>query len=225
MSENTPNSLNSVVVLISGRGSNLQALLEHPGYKHDYDVVCVISNRPNADGLKYAADKGIPVRVIDHTQYPDRASFDEALRQQIDQFSPFLVVLAGFMRILTDDFVRHYSGRMINIHPSLLPAFPGLQTHQKAIDTGCRVHGATVHFVTPTLDHGPIISQGMVPVLDTDTAEVLANRLLKLEHQLLPAAVVDVCNHRLMAKGLRVKRHQDASPAILLSNLFQSTTH
>ena len=193
-----------IVILISGRGSNMQAICEQemPGAA----VVAVIANRPDAAGLAWAAAHGIDARVVDHKAYPDRASFDLALSEVIDGYAPDLVVLAGFMRILGADFTRRYEGRMLNVHPSLLPAFTGLNTHQRAIDAGCRVAGCTVHFVTAELDHGPIVAQGAVPVLEGDTAATLAERVLAAEHRLYPAAVRDFVSGRLTLDGGRVHR-------------------
>ena len=152
-------------------------------------VAAVLSNRADAKGLVFAREQGIATAVIDHKAYPDREHFDVALRDEIDRHAPSLVVLAGFMRILTAPFVAHYAGRLLNIHPSLLPAFPGLHTHQRAIEAGCRVAGATVHQVTAELDHGPILAQAVVPVLPQDTPDVLAQRVLTQEHRIYPAAV------------------------------------
>ncbi len=176
-----------IVVLISGRGSNMEALVRAaiPGAT----VAAVISNRPQAAGLVFAQQHGIPTEVLDHTAYPERSAFDTALAQSIDRYEPDLVVLAGFMRILGEPFVRRYEGRLMNIHPSLLPLFPGLHTHERAIAAGCRIHGATVHFVTAALDHGPIIIQAAVPVLPDDTPERLAARVLREEHRIYPQAV------------------------------------
>ena len=167
-------------------------------------IAAVIANRPDAAGLAFAASHGIATAVVDHRQFPDRASFDAALAQVIDGYAPDLVVLAGFMRVLTESFVGHYSGRMVNIHPSLLPMFPGLKTHQQALDAGCRVHGATVHFVTPTLDHGPIVAQSVVPVRAGDDAAALAARVLKVEHVIYPRAVRWFIEGRLSIEGERV---------------------
>jgi phosphoribosylglycinamide formyltransferase-1 len=174
------------VILISGRGSNMEAMLaaDLPG-----SCAAVISNRPEASGLAYAASRGVSTAVVDHRDYPDRATFDAALAAEIDRHDPGLIVLAGFMRVLGDDFVRRYQGRMINIHPSLLPSFPGLKTHEAALAAGVRLHGATVHFVTPTLDCGPIIVQAAVPVLAGDTPASLAARVLEQEHVIYPRAV------------------------------------
>jgi len=164
-------------------------------------ITAVIGNKPDAAGLDYAKAKGIPTAVIDHRPHVSRAAFDAALMQAIDAFNPDLVVLAGFMRILTDDFVHHYAGRLINIHPSLLPAFPGLDTHRRALDAGVKIHGCTVHFVTPTVDHGPIVVQAAVPVKSDDTPDTLAARVLEQEHQIYPQAL------RWFAQG-RLHLHQ-----------------
>jgi phosphoribosylglycinamide formyltransferase-1 len=175
-----------VVVLISGRGSNLRALLQA-----DLPVTfaAVISNRADAGGLAIAAAHGVPTQVLAHQAYADRAAYDGALAQAIDAHAPDLVVLAGFMRVLTADFVRRYHGRMINIHPALLPAFPGLNTHARAIAAGVRVHGCTVHFVTAEVDAGPIIAQAAVPVRAGDDAQTLAARVLRQEHRLFPTVL------------------------------------
>jgi len=174
------------VILISGRGSNMRSLLQAslPGR-----CVAVISNRPEAPGLAFAQELGVNTRVVDHKAYADRDSFDQALMAEIDAWTPDLVVLAGFMRILTPAFVRHYGGRLLNIHPSLLPAFPGLNTHSAALAAGVRFHGATVHFVTPELDGGPALIQAAVPVLPDDTPQTLAQRVLQQEHVIYPRAV------------------------------------
>lgn len=153
------------------------------------NVAAVIANRPEAAGLETARARGIPVRLVDHRHYADRAAFDAALAETIDAFAPDLVVLAGFMRILTPDFVQRYRGRMLNIHPSLLPLFTGLHTHRRALEAGVRVHGCTVHFVTPELDHGPIVIQAAVPVLDGDDESALASRVLAQEHVIYPLAI------------------------------------
>lgn len=174
----------SVVALISGRGSNLQALLDA-----GLPVSAVISNRADARGLDIAAGHGIPARVVEHRAFPTREAFDEALAREVDRFSPRLVVLAGFMRVLTPRFVERYAGRLMNIHPSLLPDFPGLDTHARALASGAKRHGCTVHFVTAELDHGPIVIQAEVPVRAGDTAEALAARVLRQEHVIYPRAV------------------------------------
>nr|WKF57066.1 Phosphoribosylglycinamide formyltransferase [Paraburkholderia busanensis] len=167
-------------------------------------VAAVIANRPDAAGLAFAASNGIATAVVDHREYPDRDSFDAALARQIDAFAPDLVVLAGFMRVLTAGFVDHYAGRMLNVHPSLLPSFPGLKTHQQALDAGVRLHGASVHFVTSQLDHGPIVAQAAVPVDTGDTPATLAERVLATEHIIYPRAVRWFVEGRLALDGLRV---------------------
>ncbi|CAE6696170.1 Phosphoribosylglycinamide formyltransferase [Paraburkholderia nemoris] len=167
-------------------------------------VAAVIANRPDAAGLAFAASHGIATAVVDHRQFPDRDSFDTALAQEIDSFAPDLVVLAGFMRVLTAGFVDHYAGRMLNVHPSLLPSFPGLKTHQQALDAGVRLHGASVHFVTSQLDHGPIVAQAAVPVEAGDTPATLAERVLATEHIIYPRAVRWFVEGRLALDGLRV---------------------
>ncbi len=167
-------------------------------------VAAVIANRPDAAGLAFAASHGIATAVVDHRQYPDRDRFDAALAQQIDGFAPDLVVLAGFMRVLTAGFVDRYAGRMLNVHPSLLPSFPGLKTHQQALDAGVRLHGASVHFVTSQLDHGPIVAQAAVPVENGDTPAMLAERVLAIEHIIYPRAVRWFVEGRLALDGLRV---------------------
>jgi phosphoribosylglycinamide formyltransferase-1 len=193
------------VILISGRGSNMQAIADACLTRGlPAQVVGVIANRAQASGLEWAASRGIPTRVVSHQGHADRASFDAALAQEIDALSPDYVLLAGFMRILTDGFVDHYAGRLINIHPSLLPLFPGLATHQQALDAGVQVHGCTVHVVTPQLDHGPIIAQGIVPVLAGDTPDTLSNRVLQVEHQVYPAVAQWLAEGRVQIDGDRV---------------------
>jgi phosphoribosylglycinamide formyltransferase-1 len=182
--------MKNIVILISGRGSNMEAIvraMESEGWPAR--IAAVISNKPEAKGLEYAQARGIPTAVVANKEYATRAEFDAALQETIDRFAPDLVVLAGFMRILTAPFVEHYEGRMLNIHPSLLPLFPGLGTHQQAIDAGEKEHGATVHFVTAELDHGPIVAQARIPVLPDDTEHTLSARLLVEEHKLYPYAV------------------------------------
>lgn len=202
--------MKSIVILISGRGSNMEAIVRSalPGGR----VAAVISNRPGAAGLAFAREHGIPTAVVDHTAYPDRERFDAELTRQIDGFAPDLVVLAGFMRVLTDRFVAHYAGRLVNIHPSLLPAFPGLHTHRRALEAGVRVHGATVHFVTPALDCGPVIIQATVPVLDGDDEAALAARVLAREHRIYPQAVRWFVEGRLEVDGNQVRVGQALAP-------------
>ena len=179
----------SLVILISGRGSNLAAIVaEVEAGRLPARIAGVLANRPEAPGLRTAAAHGVPTGVVDHRQFADREAFDAALAMAIDRFSPDLVVLAGFMRILGNAFVRRYENRLINIHPSLLPAFPGLHTHRRALAEGVRIHGCSVHFVTPDLDHGPLIVQAAVPVLDGDDEATLAARVLTQEHRIYPLA-------------------------------------
>jgi phosphoribosylglycinamide formyltransferase 1 len=179
-----------IVILISGRGSNMRSIVDAcAAEKWPAQVVAVVASRPDAGGLRYARDLSIATQVVDHKAQPSRDAFDAALMQAIDAHRPDLVVLAGFMRILGAAFVHHYEGRLLNIHPSLLPAFAGLHTHQRAIEAGCKVAGATVHFVTAELDHGPIVAQAVVPVLAQDTADTLADRVLLREHEMYPRAV------------------------------------
>ena len=187
--------MKNIVILISGSGSNMAAIVRAARQqdwagRHGVRVAAVLSNRGSAEGLNVARSQGIATQVIDHRAHATREEFDAALAAAIDAYQPDLVVLAGFMRILTEGFVAHYAGRLVNIHPSLLPAFPGLHTHQRAIDAGCKVAGATVHYVTSDLDAGPIVAQGVVPVLPGDTAEALAARVLAQEHAIYPAAVL-----------------------------------
>ena len=184
----------NIVILISGGGTNMQAIVDAAQKEQWRDklgakVACVISNRPDAAGLAAAEQSGVATRMIDHQLYSSRSAFEQELQVVIDSYQPVLVVLAGFMRILTPEFVKHFQGRLINIHPSLLPAFTGLHTHQRAIDAGCKVSGTTVHFVTAELDHGRIIAQAVVPVLPGDTALSLSQRVLTQEHLLYPQAV------------------------------------
>ena len=189
--------MKNIVILISGGGSNMAAILRAAGReqwrKHlGADVAAVVSNRADAGGLAIAREQGVATEVVDHKQFPSREAFDAALAAAIDRHQPALVVLAGFMRILTPGFVARYEGRLLNIHPSLLPAFPGLHTHQRALDAGCRVAGATVHQVTAELDHGPILGQAVVPILPGDTADTLAARVLTQEHILYPRAIAQL---------------------------------
>ena len=187
-------SLKNIVILISGTGSNMEAIIRTAQNEHWADllgarVVAVISNKADASGLAMAHSLGVATEVLDHRGFESRSAFDAALQARIDAHRPALVVLAGFMRILTPGFVAHYAGRLVNIHPSLLPAFTGLDTHRRAIEAGCQVAGATVHQVTAELDHGKILAQAVVPVLPGDSPEALAARVLSQEHRLYPQAV------------------------------------
>jgi phosphoribosylglycinamide formyltransferase-1 len=179
-----------LVILISGRGSNMRSIIEAAQQDElDVEIAAVLSNRPGAPGLNFASEAGIDTAVVDHKAYDSRESFDLAMIETIDKYRPSFVILAGFMRILTEGFVEHYANRLINIHPSLLPKFKGLNTHQRALDAGESEHGASVHFVTAELDDGPVILQAKVPVLNDDDADTLAARVLEQEHQLYPAAI------------------------------------
>jgi len=190
-----------IVILISGRGSNLQSILEA---KLDAQIAAVISNSPAARGIDIARSFGVGTAVIDHRAFQDRASFDAALADKVDSYRPDLLVLAGFMRILTEGFIKRFAGRIMNIHPSLLPAFPGLDTHRRALQEGVRIHGCTVHFVTPELDHGPIVVQAAVPVLPGDDEERLAARVLEQEHRVYPKAISWFLDGKLKLEGNRV---------------------
>ncbi len=190
--------MKNIVILISGAGSNMAAIVQaaqRDNWQARFQtrIAAVISNRPQAGGLAVARTLGVPTDVVDHRQFSDRSTFDHALAQAIDRFDPAgrpdLVVLAGFMRVLTPGFVARYAGRLVNIHPSLLPAFTGLNTHQRALDAGCTVAGATVHMVTAELDSGPILAQAVVPILAKDTARSLAARVVTQEHLMYPAAI------------------------------------
>jgi phosphoribosylglycinamide formyltransferase-1 len=186
--------MKNIVILISGGGSNMAAIVREARRANwrgtlGADVAAAISNRPDAGGLALAREQKIATEVVDHKQFSSREAFDAALAEAIDRHRPALVVLAGFMRILTPGFVERYAGRMLNIHPSLLPAFPGLHTHRRAIEAGCKVAGATVHQVTSELDHGPILEQAVVPVLAGDSEQALAARVLTQEHQIYPRAI------------------------------------
>ena len=179
-----------IVILISGRGSNLESIIECTASGAlDVDIRAVISNRPGAPGLRIAQAAGIPAAVVDHTACDDRTAFERELQTRIDACRPGLVGLAGFMRLLTSGFVAHYHGRMLNIHPSLLPALPGLDTHRRALAAGLAEHGASVHFVTAEMDGGPVLLQARVPVLDGDTIDTLAGRVLEREHRMYPLAI------------------------------------
>ena len=198
--------MKNIVILISGRGSNMEAVvraLDAEGWPAR--IAAVISNKPDAGGLAFAQARGIPTAVVPSKTFATRAEFDAKLQETIDVFEPDLVVLAGFMRILTAPFVEHYAGRMLNIHPSLLPLFPGLHTHKQALDAGCVEHGATVHFVTAELDHGPAVLQARIPVLPGDTEATLATRLLVEEHKIYPRAVRLFVEDRLVIEDGAVR--------------------
>lgn len=206
------------VVLISGRGTNLSAILKAAAAP-DYpaEIVAVISNKADATGLQLAQEANVATEVVPSMGVTDRDMYDQALLAAIDRHAPDLVILAGFMRILTPDFVSHYAGRMINIHPSLLPSFTGMHTHQRAIDAGVHVHGCTVHFVTAELDHGPMIAQAAVPVYADDDAAKLAARVLKEEHRIYPAAVRWFAEGRLKVMGQRVLlSNEPVTPNVLI---------
>jgi phosphoribosylglycinamide formyltransferase-1 len=197
--------MKNIVILISGRGSNMEAIVRAcAAERWPARIAAVVSNRPDAAGLAFAAAQGIETAVVEHGGFADREAFDAALADVVDSFSPDLVVLAGFMRVLTLGFVERYAGRMLNVHPSLLPSFPGLHTHERALEAGVALHGATVHFVTPQLDHGPIVVQGAIPVTAADDAGTLAKRLLAVEHVIYPRAVRWFIEGRLTLAGLRV---------------------
>ena len=205
--------MKNIVILISGRGSNMEAVVRAlDAEQWPARVAAVISNKADAKGLEFAQSRGIPTAVVPSKEFASRTEFDAALQETIDRYAPDLVVLAGFMRILTAPFVEHYAGRMLNIHPSLLPLFPGLHTHQQALDAGVLEHGATVHIVTAELDHGPAIAQARVPVLPGDTPDDLAARVLAEEHKLYPYAVRLFVEDRVVVEGDTV-RLLDRSPA------------
>jgi phosphoribosylglycinamide formyltransferase 1 len=211
-------AVKKIVILISGRGSNMQSIVRAcvaQGWKAR--VAAVVSNRPDAPGLAFAQARGLQTVVVDHTQFSSRAAFDMALAEAVEQFEPDAVVLAGFMRILTPEFVQRFAGRLVNIHPSLLPAFTGLRTHERALEAGCKLAGATVHFVTAELDHGPIIAQAVVPVLAGDTPEQLAARVLELEHVLYPRAVRWLLHDELQTNPQGVVTHAGGEMQLLIS--------
>ena len=194
-----------IVILISGRGSNMEAIVQRcAGEGWPAQVAAVIANRTDAAGLAWAARHGIATAVVDHKAYPSREAFDAALAETVDAHRPDLLLLAGFMRVLGAAFVQRYAGRMMNIHPSLLPAFPGLHTHQRALDAGCKAVGATVHFVTPELDHGPIVMQSVVPVMAGDTGDTLSARVLRTEHVIYPLSVRWFVEGKLRLDGGRL---------------------
>ena len=205
-----------IVILISDRGSNMEAIVQRCAEQQwPAAVVAVVASRPDARGLDIARARGIATAVVDHRVQPTREAFDAALAAVIDGFAPDLVVLAGFMRILGEAFVRRYEGRLLNIHPSLLPAFPGLHTHRRALEAGCKLAGATVHFVTPELDHGPIVMQSAVPVLPGDDEQTLAARVLATEHVIYPLAVRWFVEGRLAIDDGVVKQVDGASQVLI----------
>lgn len=208
--------MKKIVILISGRGSNMQTLLTA---QLPCQIAAVISNRADAQGLEIARQHGIATNIVAHRDYPDRASFDTELAKVIDSYQPDIVVLAGFMRILTEQFVNHYHGRLINIHPSLLPAYTGMHTHERALQDGVKIHGCTVHFVTPDLDHGPIIIQAAVSVLANDTAQALAARVLHEEHLIYPQAIRWLCSGQvsLSSNGKVVSNLAEQAGVALIS--------
>lgn len=213
MSSTRTNEKPRLVVLISGSGSNLQAFIDSAAADTlSASVAAVISNRPGVMGLERASKAGIPTEVVDHKEFPDRESFDIALADCIDQYQPDVVILAGFMRILTPGFIRRYQGRMLNIHPSLLPKYPGLHTHQRAIEAGDSEGGATVHFVTEELDGGPPVLQARVPILPGDDADALAKRVLGYEHQIYPLAAQWLCEGRLTMENGRALLDNEVLP-------------
>jgi phosphoribosylglycinamide formyltransferase-1 len=204
-------SMKNIVILISGRGSNMEAIVRvAKAEQWPARIAAVISNRADAPGLAFAAEQGIATAVVANTDYATREIFDAALQAAIDVFSPDIVILAGFMRILTAPFVAHYAGRMLNIHPSLLPSFPGLATHRRALESGVKVHGATVHFVSNDLDHGPIIAQAVVPVLFSDNENTLSARVLTQEHIIYPRAIRQLIEGKLSLAQGRVQVATDA---------------
>ena len=208
--------MQKIVVLLSGQGSNMQAIVRAcAAEKWDARVCAVISNRADAAGLVFARDHGIATAVVDHTTFNTRDAFDAALADSVDAHAPDWLVLAGFMRILTATFVRRFAGRTLNIHPSLLPAFPGLHTHRRALEAGCKLAGATVHFVTPDLDHGPIVAQAVVPVLPLDTEAALAARVLAREHVLYPLALRWCLEDALRVEGGVVTHRFGASQLLI----------
>jgi phosphoribosylglycinamide formyltransferase-1 len=204
--------MKNIVILISGRGSNMAAIVQACARERwPARVAAVLSNRADAAGLSFARAQGIATEVIDHRAHASREAFDAALTEAIDRHAPDVVALAGFMRILGETLVRHYAGRMINVHPSLLPAFTGLHTHRRALAAGCKLAGATVHLVTPELDHGPIVAQAVVPVLPDDTEATLAARVLECEHLIYPRALRWMVEDSLeLRDGIVTQRHGEA---------------
>ena len=208
--------MKNIVILISGRGSNMQSIVRACAAEGwDARVAAVIGNKADAQGLVYAAEQCIATAVVDHRAFASREAFDTELARVVDRHAPDALALAGFMRILTPQFVHHFEGRMVNVHPSLLPAFTGLHTHQRAIDAGCKLAGATVHFVTAELDHGPIIAQAVVPVLPGETEQSLSARVLVQEHRIYPRAVGWLVKEQLRVVA-GVVTHTDGESQLLL---------
>ena len=208
--------MKNIVILLSGRGSNMRSVVQACAAEGwPARIAAVVSNKADAPGLLWAAEQGIATAVVDHRAHADRAAFDAALAAQIDRFAPDLLLLAGFMRILSEGFVRHYDGRLLNIHPSLLPAFTGLHTHRRALESGVKAVGATVHFVTAELDHGPIVAQSVVPVLPTDDEASLSARVLDTEHRLYPLAARWFVEGRLAVEEGRVRQLDGAAQLLL----------
>ena len=212
----TAAAMKRIVILISGRGSNMRAIVQRCAEQRwPAEVVAVLANQPGAEGLAFAAGRGIATGVVDHKAHDSREAFDAALAQRIESFAPDLVLLAGFMRVLGAAFVRRFEGRLLNIHPSLLPAFPGLHTHERALEEGCQAVGATVHFVTPELDHGPIVMQSVVPVRAGDTPQALAARVLATEHVIYPQSVLWFVQEKLQLADGRVRQTDGASQVLI----------
>ena len=208
--------MKNIVILISGRGSNMEAIVRACADESwDARIAAVVSNRPDAPGLVFAAQRGIATAVVDHKAFARREDFDAELATRIEGFAPDALALAGFMRILSPAFVQRFDGRMVNVHPSLLPAFTGLHTHQRAIEAGCKLAGATVHFVTAELDHGPIIAQAVVPVLPDDTEATLASRVLEREHRLYPRALRWLVHDELKVENGVVRQLRGESQLML----------
>lgn len=205
-----------ILILLSGRGSNMEAIVQRCAEQRwPAQVVAVLANRPDAEGLAFAARHGITTAVVDHKAYDSREAFDDALAERIESFAPDVLLLAGFMRVLGTAFVRRFEGRMLNVHPSLLPAFPGLHTHRRALESGCQAVGATVHFVTPELDHGPIVMQSVVPVRAGDTPATLAERVLSTEHVIYPQSVLWFLQGKLRVADGRVVQTDGASQVLI----------
>ena len=208
--------MKNIVILISGRGSNMEAIVNAcAAERWDARIAAVISNRPDAAGLAFAGSRGIPTASLDHRRFASRDAFDLELAERVAAHRPDVVALAGFMRILTPAFVARFEGRLVNVHPSLLPAFEGLHTHRRALAAGCKVSGATIHFVTPALDHGPIIAQAIVPVLPDDTEDTLAARVLAREHVIYPRAVRWLVDGALQVEN-GIVTHRQGEPQLLI---------